>query len=51
MFRQQVVILRGFITKKYKNIISIYMFKRSNIKNPKYTKATIIVYNNEMLKY
>jgi hypothetical protein len=41
MFRQQGVILRGFMTKEYKNITSIYTFKKSHIKNPKHKKAFV----------
>ena len=51
MFRQQVVILRGFITKEYKNITSIYVFKTSHIKSQKHTEVIIIVHTNTMLKY
>jgi hypothetical protein len=32
MFWQQVVILRRFITKEYKNITSIYTLKKFNFK-------------------
>jgi hypothetical protein len=51
MFRQQGVILRGFITMEHKIITSSYMNKRSNIKNPKHTNSTIMIYNTVMLKY
>jgi trans-aconitate methyltransferase len=53
MFWQQVVILRRFIIKEYKNISDYtnYTFNRSNTKNLKHTKSTVMLYNNAMLKY
>jgi hypothetical protein len=39
MFRQQVDIFRGFITKEYKNMKSIYTFKTSHIESDYYDRA------------
>jgi hypothetical protein len=50
MFRQQCVILRGFITKEYKIVTSSYAVKRSNVKNPKHTNSTLIVYKTATLR-
>ena len=45
MFRQQGVILRGFITKEYKSITSSYTVRRSDIKNTKHK------FHNHSLQY
>jgi hypothetical protein len=49
MFRQQIVIFMGFITKEYKNITSIYRFKTSHIRSQKHTEVITIVHTNTML--